>query len=272
MDISDISSEIPDIKIEAVERDKGGDFIITVSSTAEGTICHRCGREITEFYGDGRTTELRHLPVSGHKTCIRIRPERYECPYCDDKPATTQKLTWYDRKSPHTREYEEHVLPGLVNSTVSDVHTKEASGYEAVMGITERRIESGVNREDMNRLDITGTDETALKKGHNYSVTVITSYSGGRAEISGVIGGREKQTVKNFLSEIPRRLGTEVRVVCCDMYEGYINAAEEVSGNKVIIAADRFHVAELYRKDSESLRESVRFLFSGDEASEKEAA
>jgi len=54
------------------------------------------------------------------------------------------------------------------------------------------------------------------------------------------------------------------------MYEGYINAVKEVPGKKVSVAADRFHAAESYRKDSEGLRESVRFLFSGDEASEKE--
>jgi transposase len=246
--------EIPNIKIETVEKNKVGDFVITVISTADGTICHRCGREITKFYGYGRETELRHLPILGHKTYIRIRPKRYECPYCDDKPATTQKLTWYDRKSPHTRAYEEHVLLGLVTSTVSDVHMKEDLGYEAVMGIMERRIESEVNWECMNSLDIIGMDEIALKKGHNSFVTIITSYSCGRVEILGVIGGREKQTVRDFLSEIPKRLRTLVRVVCCDMYEGYINAAKEVFGNKVIIVADRFHAAKLYRKDFESLR------------------
>jgi hypothetical protein len=46
----------------------------------------------------------------------------------------------FRKKSPHTRAYEEHVLLGLINSAVSDVHTKDDSGYEAVMGITERRI------------------------------------------------------------------------------------------------------------------------------------
>jgi transposase len=254
MDISDISSEIPNIKIERVERNKVGDFVITVISTADGTTCHRCGREITKFYGYGRETELRHLPISGHKTYIRVRPERYECPYCDDKPTTTQNLTWYDRKSPHTRAYEEHILSEPVNSTITDVHMKENVGYEAVMGIIGRRIESEVNREDINRLTVIGMDEIALKKGHNHFVTIMTSYSDGRVKISGVVSGREKQTVKDFLSEIPERLGRGGRAVCCDMYEGYINAAGEVSGNKVLIVADRFHVAGLYRKDSEGLR------------------
>jgi transposase len=131
---------------------------------------------------------------------------------------------------------------------------KEDAGYEAVMGITERRIESGLDWEDTDRPDIIGTDEIALEKGHNNSVTIITSYTDDRVRISGVVGGREKQAVKDFLSEIPRRLRKGVRVVCCDMYEGYINAAGEASGKKVTIAADRFHVAELYRKDFGSLR------------------
>jgi len=53
--------------------------------------------------------------------------------------------------------------------------------------------------------------------GHNDSVTIITSYSDGLAKISGVVGGREKQTAKDFLSGIPWRLRKGGRVVCCDM-------------------------------------------------------
>ena len=68
MDIFNISSEIPNIETESVERNEAGDFVITVIGTVEGTICHRCGREITEFYGYGRETELRQLPIPGHKT------------------------------------------------------------------------------------------------------------------------------------------------------------------------------------------------------------
>jgi len=212
---------------------------------------------------------LRHLPIPGHKTYIRIRPERYECCYCDNKPTTSQTLPWYDRKSPHTRAYEDHVLLQMVSSTVSDVSTKEHVGYEAVMGIIGRRIAGESDWQKIKKLDLIGIDEIALKKGHQNSVTIISSYVGEQAKVPGVVEGREKQAVKEFLSGIPERLKNSIRVVCCDMYEGYINAVKEVPGEKASVVADRFHVAELYRKDFEGLRESVRFLFSGDEASEK---
>jgi transposase len=46
-----------------------------------------------------------------------------------------------------------------------------------------------------------------------------------------------------------------VSAVCSDLYGGYINAANEVFGSKVI-TADRFHVAKLYRKKLITVRKS----------------
>jgi len=91
-----------------------------------------------------------------------------------------------------------------------------------------------------------------LQKGHRKYVTLITGGEGRR--ITGVLQGREKATVKAFLSGIPERLKQTLKAVCCDMYDGYINAVKEVSGGKVMAEADRFRVAKLYRKVSDSLR------------------
>ena len=72
--------------------------------------------------------------------------------------------------------------------------------------------------------------------------------------ILGVLKGRKKETVKKFLSCIPKRLRKNIKAVCSDMYEGYINAAKEVFGKKCDIVVDRFHVAKLYRKGLDGLR------------------
>jgi len=40
------------------------------------------------------------------------------------------------------------------------------------------------------------------------------------------------------------------------MYDGFINAAKEVFGDKVKIIIDRFHVAKLYRKGLDTLRKA----------------
>lgn len=135
----------------------------------------------------------------GRKVYIRIRPARYQCTHCSGNPTTTQKLQWYEPRSPHTIAYEEHVLRGLVKSTVSDVCIKEDLGYEAVIGIIQRHIKTEVEWSEIERLDVIGIDEISLKKGHKDFVTVVTARTGGRIIILAVLNGRKKSTVKAFL-------------------------------------------------------------------------
>ena len=250
----EIPLDLPDVKLEKAELNEAGDFIITVSSTHEGTRCHRCGRAITKPYGHDRAITLRHLPILGRKMYIRLRPKRYQCQDCRGKPTTTQTLSWYDARSPHTKAYEAQVLMSLVNSTVQDVSRKEALGYEAVMGLIDRQLATAVDWSTLARLEIVGVDEIALRKGHRDFVTVVTARSAGVTQLLAVLDGREKATVKAFFERIPARLVATIEAVCCDLYDGFINAAKEVFGPRVKVVADRFHVAKLYRQGLERFR------------------
>ena len=63
----------------------------------------------------------------GHQVYLQLRPKRYECPFCSSKKhrkISTQQVSWYRAKSPHTKAYEEQVLLQLVNSTIQDVALK----------------------------------------------------------------------------------------------------------------------------------------------------
>ncbi len=160
----------------------------------------------------------------------------------DGNPTTTQKLPWYNQRSPHTKAYEDYVLLQIVNSTVEDTSIKEGLGYEAVMGIIHRYIGYEINWASIEKLDIIGIDEISLKKGHKDFVTIVTGRTGENIKILGVLKDRKKSTVKEFFKAIPKRLKRTVKAVCSDMYDGFVNAAKEVFGKKVIVI-DRFHVA-----------------------------
>jgi transposase len=250
----EIPLDIPDVTIQTVETDRHGDFVITVKSTVEGTLCHTCGKKVTKVYGYEREITFRHLPILGRKTSIRLRPVRYQCPYCDEHPTTTQQLSWYTPKSPYTKVYEAHILLKLVNSTVQDVCMKEDIGYEAVMGILDRHIQGEVDWKPFARLDILGLDEISLKKGHRDFVTIATGRLDDEIVILGVLPDRKKSTVKSFLSGMPRKLRKTIKAVCSDMYDGFIHAAQEVFGKRIKMVIDRFHVAKLYRKGLDTLR------------------
>jgi len=251
-----IPLDIPDVEIVNIEINiEKNIIIIIVNSTVEGTRCHICGRNITKSHSHDREIKLRHLSILGMETYILIRPARYQCIHCKGKPTTTQKLQWYNQRSPCTIAFEEHILLQLVHSTVEDVSIKENIGYDAVVGIIDRYIGKKVNWKEINSLYILGIDEISLKKGHKDFVTIVTARNGdGKIRILAVISGRKKEDVKKFLSSIPKRLKKTILAVCSDLYEGYINATKEVFGDDMIIIADRFHIAKLYRKGLEGLR------------------
>jgi transposase len=167
--------DIPNVRVLKTEMNKRGDYIITVESTKYDTNCRGCGREISHSHGHGRWITLRHLSILGRVVWIRIRPKRFECPYCDNHPTTTQQLDWYDTKSPHTRAYDDYLLKCLINSTVEDVSHKEHVGYDAVEGVIARRVNHRVNWSDFTELSIIGMDEIALRKGKKDFVLVITT-------------------------------------------------------------------------------------------------
>ena len=245
---------ISDIEIESFFIDNHGSLIIRVNSTKVGAICHKCGCDINKPYGFGQEVTLRHLPVFGRKVYLILKPPRYKCTNCTGKSTTTQQLSWYTRKSTSTKLYEEHILLSLINSTIKDVSIKENFSYYSIESILDRNIHYKIDWMSISELNIVGIDEISLKKGHKDFVVIISVYIEGALRLIGVLENREKSTVKKFFLSIPSKLRKTVKVVCSDLYIGFINAAKEVFGKKVKVVADRFHVAKLYRSGLDELR------------------
>lgn len=246
--------DIPEITVFGVERTKQGDYHISVTNSNTGTHCRKCGKFIVKFHGYDKEIVLRHLPILDNKVYIHIKPQRFQCPYCLDKPTTTQKSSWYTARSLYTTTYEEYLLRCLINSTIEDVSIKENIGYESMMGVLKRHVNEEVDWDKIKMIDALGIDEISLKKGHKDYVTIITGYLLGTVRILGVLEGRKKETVEEFFRKIPERLRKTVKYVCSDMYDGFVNAAYSVFGKDVKVVVDRFHVAKKYRGCLDDLR------------------
>jgi transposase len=244
--------DLPDVEVLKTELTAKGHLVITVESTLEGT---RCGQEIKEPHGHDRPLRLRHLPVLERPVYIEIRPKRYRCPYCSDRPTTTQRCSWYEPNSPHTRAFEQQALRSLINSTVSDARGKGRVSAEAIEGILNRWGHESVDWASLKALGVLGLDEIALKKGHRDFVTIVSAQPpGGELTVLAVLPDRCKETVKGFLASIPERLRATITRACTDMYDGFINAVREVLPHARVVV-DRFHVAKAYRACADQLRE-----------------
>jgi len=245
---------LPDIEIERIEFEGKKTVNVFVVSTKDGGYCHCCGKPIDHFHGFGQEIRLRHLPIVGYKVYVVIRPKRYQCQTCDQKPTTTQQLDWYTPKSPSTKAFEQEVMRSLINSTIQDVSLKLDLGPDAIEGILDRRVDAKIDWEKIKSIKTIGIDEVAMKKGHRDFVTIISSYVDDELIVLGILANRTKAIVEKFFRSIPRRLRETVKFVCSDLYQGFIGAAKAVFGKRVSVCADRFHVAKLYRDGLECLR------------------
>ncbi len=174
-----------------------------------------------------------------------LRLPRFQCQECREKPTTTQQVPWHERRSPNTIAFEKHILLELMGSTVEEVALRENVGYETVMGIIHRHMQTEIDWDSIEKLEQIGLDEISLKKGHKDFVTIVSAYINGRVQLLAVLKDRKKDTVKSFLKSIPTHLKKTVKSVCSDMYDGFINAAKEVFGKRTRIVIDRFHVAKV---------------------------
>lgn len=245
---------IDSLKIISQTVDVQGNIIIDVESTKSETACHKCGQLTNKRHGVGEILTVRHLPILDTPVYLRIRVVRYECLNCDDHPTTSEHYDWMERKSKTTKALDRYLSRSLIHSTVEDVSRKENITYEIVESSLNRSVEITVNWSDYTDLETLGIDEIALKKGHNDYLTIISVKDKNDVlSVIAVLPDRLKETVKVFLESIPPHLKKTVKTVCTDMYDGFVKAASEVFGSRVVVI-DRYHVSKLYREPLDRLR------------------
>jgi transposase len=245
---------LPNVEIVNITYLDNGDIIVRVNSTELGVNCKNCGKHITKYHGLNKTIKLKHLSAFGHNVYIEFQPIRFQCLNCDNHPTTTQIPSWYQNIGQCTTPYAKYILESLINSTIQDVARKENISYDQVMSIIKKHVPEEIDWSTIQSIKDIGIDEISLKKGHKDFVVIISSKKDGKPIVLGVLKNRKKDTVKEFLLSIPKHLSSTVENVCCDMYDGFINAAKEVFGSKVNIVIDRFHVAKNYRNAIDTLR------------------
>ncbi len=194
-----IPLDIPNVDIINTKIRQDGKLFIEVESRKETTRCGICGQKIKCNYGLGEEITLRHLPVLEYETYIHIHPKRGQCKSCLHEPTTTQRLTWYEQRSPHTIGYDNYLMKQLIGSTVKDVSLKERIGYDAVLGTLKRRVPLEVDWDGITHLGTVGIDEVAMKKGHKDFAAVITArQDNGEVVVLAVLANRKKKQYAIF--------------------------------------------------------------------------
>ena len=179
---------------------------------------------------------------------------RYQCVDCDDHHTTSEAYDWVERKSTTTKALDRYLNRCLIHSTVEDVSRKEHVNYKIVESSLNRMVSTEVDWTQYEDLETIGIDEIAVRKGHNDYVTIVSAKDkDGKLSVIAVLPDRLKETVKRFLESIPDHLKKTVKTVCTDMYDGFVQSATEVFGERAVVI-DRYHVSKLYREPLDQLR------------------
>lgn len=76
-----------------------------------------------------------------------------------------------------------------------------------------------------------------------------------------VLEGRDKDLIVNYLRQNKDGRFASLEEVTCDMWDAYVNAAEEVFGESIRVTIDRFHVVKNFQEQlTEARREIQRSL------------
>ena len=246
--------DIKSLTILSQRVESNGDIILEVESTCTEALCHKCGQKASKRCGYSYVMTFEHTSIFDKRVFLKIKPVRYQCEYCKDGTTTTEKYRWVAKGGKITQALEDYIMRQVIHSTIEDVSKKTGLSYSTIQNTIKHRIGCEVDWSNYTDLNTIGIDEISNRKGHqDYLAVVSVKDKNGNLSVIAVLDSRKKDDIKVFLESIPKHLKKTVKSVCTDMYDGFVNAAVEVFGKRVLVV-DRYHVAKLYRKPLDDLR------------------
>ena len=83
-----------------------------------------------------------------------------------------------------------------------------------------------------------------------------------------VLEGRDKDLIANYLRTNKDGLFAQLKEVTTDMWDGYVNAAEEVFGESIRVTIDRFHVVKNFQEQLTEARREIQRALDKEQAKE----
>jgi transposase len=203
-----------------------------------GLCCGTCGRQVRHTHGKmPAQRRWRDLSVRDWRLVLVYRPWRVVCPRCGVR---VEKIPW---AAPHQRVT--HDLARAVAELARRLSWKETAEYfhlnwKTVAGIIKLAVERGRAARPWKALHVIGIDEVSRRKGHLYLTLV---YDLERRRLVWVGRDRDRETMEAFFAWLGPRKARSIRVVCCDMWEIYIEAVGQYLSQAQIVF-DRFHVVK----------------------------
>jgi transposase len=227
-------------------------YEISVCSILKQGLCRKCGKKC-EKVKSYFNRMVQDLPISGKSVILNLEVRQFEC---ECGSFFTENFVFVRPNKHLTIRYEDYLYIRCKGVDLMNVAQKEHLDWRTVDEIFQtysaNEVKAHSNWEKITHIAI---DEIALKKGHNNYVVVILDLISG--QILDILKQRDKDFLVQYFQDKGSAFCKQIQVFCSDMWKAYLNCAEQVFPNAIIVA-DRFHFFGKCQEGMEHARNSFR--------------
>lgn len=212
------------------------------------TYCPHCAviGKIVKFGKQDQS--YRDVPIHGKRVTIWLVRRRYRCDSCeatfrpeladmDDRRMMTKRLAEYVKKQALVRNNSDVGREvGIEEKTVRSIFMDFYTEQNALYKVTAPKV--------------LGIDELYLGSTYRAIFTNI-----GESTVIELLANRNKPTVVNFLSHLPKK--ADIETVCIDMWNPYRDAARQVLPQATVVV-DKFHITRMANEAMDTIRKSIK--------------
>jgi transposase len=185
---------------------------------------------------DWRQRKWRHLDTCEYETWVVAEVPRVKL---DSGKVETVRVPWAEQHGRFTIAMERQIID-ILRDCPAVLRAAKIAGIsrDQAQGVMDRAVKRGLERRELEPLQLIGIDEKALRKRHKYATIITDLVSGCVVEISET---RTLEATTQLLEELPRQATESIEAVAMDMWPAYISAVEKTLPEAAIVF-DKFHI------------------------------
>ena len=228
-------------------------------------VCPHCHRSCATIHRRSESHPVRDLPFGPQAVELVIRTYQFSCPYCQQFFTPSSPLF-----APGA-----HATERFLEQAARLIRFSDLANVAGFFGVPEKTLERWyydyVERQRQappvpaQPIRQIGIDELQRTHGSGQWVAVIVDHTNER--VLEVLPNRSKEAVRDYLQQNQAEgLLAQVIEVTTDMWDGYVEAAQEVFGEQVLLTIDRFHVMKNFQDHLTAARREIQRSLPKEEA------
>ena len=220
--------------------------------------CSGCGGVTQHTAGRRPMRRWRDLRLRDRPLVLAYQLYRVRCPRCGIR---VERVPWAARWARVTTVLARAVALLARKLSWAEVAAHFGLDWKTVAAIVREAVATGLRLRRWRPLHVIGVDEVSRAKGQTYLTLV---YDLERHCLVWAGEGRTRDTIDGFFRWLGRRRGRAVRVVCCDMWDPYVEAVRTHLPQAEVVF-DRFHVVQHLNHAVDTVRREAWRVMSGRE-------